>query len=240
MKDTGNIHNLPALNTENWGCLDMDGDDFYVDLFGIQWESEGENTVLFPDKDVNEDADIMEVNTIVSADAEVGDVSFCRSEGCIEEEDKLDQGHDSDNVFSRTFSTVSCCSSASSASSLGLLDSCIDLFPYCCNCVDDICSSNCIDNNGFVICINSDCMNYTGSEICINCLFELKLVAERPGQTCSVINTFWQSKVCLECNQVSDEQVQGIMQNRFAASLQKWMCQEKIHIKSLGSQGTIL
>ena len=83
-------------------------------------------------------------------------------------------------------------------------------------------------------------MNYTGSEICINCLFELKLVAERPGQTCSVINTFWQSKVCLKGNQVSDEQVQGIMQNRFAASLQKWMCQEKIHIKSLGSQGTIL
>ena len=72
------------MNTENWGCLDMDGDDFYVDLFGIQWESEGENTVLFPDKDVNEDADIMEVNTIVSADAEVGDVSFCQAEGCSE------------------------------------------------------------------------------------------------------------------------------------------------------------
>ena len=100
LRDNGKIHNLPALNTENWGCLDLDGDDFYVDLFGIQWESEGENTVLFPDKDVNEDADIMEVNTIVSADAEVGDVSFCRSERCIEEEDKLDQGHDSDNVFS--------------------------------------------------------------------------------------------------------------------------------------------
>ena len=126
----------------------MDGDDFYVDLFGIQWESEGENTVLFPDKDVNEDADIMEVNTIVSADAEVGDVSFCRSEGRIEEDDKLNQGLDSENVFSRTFSTVSYCSSASSASSLRLLDSCIDFCPNYCNCIADFCSCYCTDCHG--------------------------------------------------------------------------------------------
>ena len=68
----------------------MDGDDFYVDLFGIQWESEGENTVLFPDKE----ADMLEGNTNVSADAEEGDVSFCRSEGRSEEDDKSNCCHD--------------------------------------------------------------------------------------------------------------------------------------------------
>ena len=91
---------------------------------------------------------MLEGNTNVSADAEKGDVSFCRLEGRTEEEDKLNQGLDSDTVFSRTFSNVSYCSSASSASSLRLLDSCIDFCPNYCNCIDDFCSSYCIDCHG--------------------------------------------------------------------------------------------
>ena len=208
MKDNGKIRNLSALNIDTWGCLDMDGGDFYVDLFGIQWEQDEENTMLFPgERDEDEDAGMVEVNTlVVSADAGAlnTETSFCQSEGCIEEEDKLDEGHDSDNVFCRTFSTVSCCSSTSSALNLGLLDSCID----CCNCVDDIHSSSCIDNIDVEICMNCGCMNYSGSKICINCLFDLESIAERPGQTCNVIHTFGQSKVCSEGNQVSsDEQI---------------------------------
>ena len=102
--------------------------------------------MLFPDKDVDDDADILDVNTIVSAEAEEGDVSFCRSEGRIEADEELNQGLDSDNVFSSTFSTVSYCSSASSASSLSLLDSCLELCPNFCNCINDIGSSYCIGN----------------------------------------------------------------------------------------------
>ena len=196
LRDNGKIHNLPALDTESWGCLgtdvDMNGEDFYVDLYGIQWEVEGENTVLFPgENDMDEDAGMVEVNTVkVSADAGIGDVkpalntekSFCRTEGCMEEEDNLDKGHNSDSVFCHTSSNVSCSICTSSALSFGMIGNGIDLFADCCNCVDDIHFSSCIGNNDSEICINYDCMNYIDSKICTNCLIDLESVAERQGQ----------------------------------------------------------
>ena len=155
--------------------------------------------MLFPGEDRDGDADILEVNTIVSADAEEGSVSFGRSEGLSEEDDRLNQGLDNDNVFSSTFSAVSYGSYASSASSLGLLDSCLELCPNFCDCIENLGSSDCIGYNGLVVCSVCCCLNYTENIHCIHCL---ELIKVKSCQTSDVNLGFESNNVYTQANQV--------------------------------------
>ena len=45
--------NLPAFCNEPWGNIDMGGDNYFVDMYGIQWVQD-EHNILFPEMDDNE------------------------------------------------------------------------------------------------------------------------------------------------------------------------------------------
>ena len=62
----------------------MGGDNYFVDMYGIQW-CQDEHNILFPEKDDNEEPDVLEINTLV----------------CMEEEDDVtDQEED---ILARKF-----------------------------------------------------------------------------------------------------------------------------------------
>ena len=60
---------LPAFCNEPWGNIDMGGDNYFVDMYGIQWVQD-EHNILFPEKDDNEKPDVLEVNTLVCMEEE--------------------------------------------------------------------------------------------------------------------------------------------------------------------------
>ena len=69
MEDYESELDLPAICTESWGNVDMGGDEYFLDLYGIQWYQE-ENNTLFPDKDDNEEAVSFGVSTLVAMEEE--------------------------------------------------------------------------------------------------------------------------------------------------------------------------
>ena len=159
MNDYGSELDLPAISTESWGNVDMGGDEYFVDLYGIQW-SQDENTIMFPDRDDNEEPDSFEVNTLVSMEEEEDVLDH-------EEDDNPDSDLNYENICSIGFPTMS--SYASSAS-----PSCLELRPNFCGCTESIGSIDCIDYNSLVVCSVCCCLNYAEIFHCMNCLELIK------------------------------------------------------------------
>ena len=144
MDDYESELDLPAINTESWGNVDMGGDEYFVDLYGIQW-SQDEHTILFPDKDDNEELDSFEVNTLVCMEEEEDVVDH-------EEDDNPDSELNYETICSVGFPTMYSYTSSPSP--------CLELCPNFCGCTDSIGSVDCVDFNSLVVCSICCCLNY--------------------------------------------------------------------------------
>ena len=118
MENNESEFDLPAICTESWGNVDMGGDEYFVDLYGIQW-SQDEHTILFPDKDDNEEPDSLEVNTLVCME---------------EEEDVADHEEDVNPDSELNYETICSVDFPTMYSYTSSVSPCLELCPNFCGC----------------------------------------------------------------------------------------------------------
>ena len=57
MENYTSSFDLPSNCNVPWGSVNMDGDDYYIDMFGIKW-SENEQNILFPEEENSKQPDV--------------------------------------------------------------------------------------------------------------------------------------------------------------------------------------
>ena len=114
----------------------MDGDDYYIDMFGIKW-SGNEQNLLFPEEENSKQPDVLQVNSLV----------------CMGEED--DNKEEDVRPYNDIKYVTNCSTSFSSMSvySSSALNSCLELSPIGC-CSDSIA---CFDPPCLGMCANCGC-----------------------------------------------------------------------------------
>ena len=103
--------NLPSKWDVPWGNINMNGDDYHIDMFGIKW-SDNEQNLLFPDEEDSKQPDVVQVNSL----------------GCVQGED--DNTEEDVRPYNDTMYVTNCSSfSSMSVYSSSALNNCLELSP---------------------------------------------------------------------------------------------------------------